>query len=196
MSDDSTKPKRGCALTLVLVILAILVVATGIVLSAMGYVRPFLMPTAEMVPAISNGDHVMMETFTYRSSSRKPQRGDVVVFSSEKTGEALDPGIYILRIAGLPGDTLRLEDGKLIVNDKPVNMTNIMGKIHYETLKESVFLNTTNEPVTVPEGSFFLLGDNSTATKDSRFWGFLPAKQIMGKISFCFWPVNHIGIVK
>jgi signal peptidase I len=198
MSDAESKPRRGGgalrALMFLLVVLVILVAVAGVTLRAIGLIRPFYMPTGEMVPAISIGDHVLMEGFTFRS--RKPQRGDVVVFSTDKPGEALDPGTYIMRIAGLPGDTLRLDDGKLVVNDKVVNFTNVAGKIHYEALPEATYLNAKDETVTVPEGSYFMLGDNTNASKDSRFWGFLPINRVLGKVSFCYWPASRAKAVK
>jgi len=145
-----------------------------------------------MSPAISPGDHVMMEGFSFLV--RRPRRSDIVVFRTEGI-VSLPATIYVKRLIGEPGDILRLADGRLYVNDRHIALSNSAGEIQYVIMPRSTFLTSSNDNVTVPAGRFFVLGDNSSNSLDSRYWGFLPAKNILGRIWFCYWPPHRIGIV-
>ncbi len=135
----------------------------------------------------------MMEGFTFLA--RQPQRGDIVVFRTD--GIVSPPAtIYVKRLIGEPGDTLRLADGRLYVNDRQVTLSNSAGEIQYLIMPGSTFLTSSNDTAAVPAGQFFVLGDNSSNSLDSRYWGFLPAKNILGRIWFCYWPPHRVGIVE
>lgn len=146
-----------------------------------------------MIPAISPGDHIAEEGITY--IMRNPRRGDIAVFESPDT-QFLTPGtFYIKRVVGLPGDHLKLSDGKLFIDGKLVTMSNEDGKIVYGTPPHPPwFLLKTN--VTVPKGCYFLLGDNSRDSLDSRFYGCIPRRDIIGRIVFCYWPPTRVGGVR
>jgi len=171
---------------------AILYVAL-IILRLFGLFHPFSVPSKTMIPAISPGDHIAEEGITYMI--RNPRRGDIVVFKLPDT-QFLTPGtFYIKRVVGLPGDHVQLSDGKLFIDDKLVTMSNDEGSIVYDTPRHPPwFLLKTN--VTVPEGSYFLLGDNSTDSLDSRFYGSIPRKDIKGLIVCRYWPPARIGVVR
>lgn len=147
-----------------------------------------------MAPAISRGDHFMMEGFSYLL--RKPHRGDIIVFKTDGIASLPADTIYIKRVAGEPGERLRIADGKLYVNDTRVSLKNSAGEIHYTFLSGSRYLGSSNDTVTVPEGHYFVLGDNSANSPDSRSWGFVPAKSILGRASLCFWPPSRFGAVR
>ena len=193
MSEVVVVKRRAGAGCVILLFLFLAIIAAVITVRAMGLVTPLYISSADMSPTVSTGDHVLVETFTYKS--QKPQRGDVVVFRTGK-GDALDAGTYVLRIVGLPGETLRITDEGLFINDKPTVMRNGAGKIHYQLLDEAVFLSPKVDTVMVPKDNYFLMGDNSTGSKDSRFWGFLPTHQVVGKVSLIFWPSTKLGMVK
>ncbi len=183
--------KRNKVLIGLGVVVVVITVGIGILLS-LDLIRPFSVPTGAMEPAISPADHIMMEGLTY--VARQPRRGDIAVFRTEGiTG--LPSTIYVKRIAGEPGDQLRIDDGKLYINDKQVVLSNAAGAIDYvwpaETIHRPDYID-----VTVPAGHYYVLGDNSTHSMDSRSWGFVPAGNIMGRVAFCFWPPARSGEVK
>ena len=153
---------------------------TLVVLRLVGLIRPFSVPTGAMTPAVAAGDHFIMEGFTYLS--RQPRRGDIVVFKTD--GIALLPppaSIFVKRVAGEPGDHVRISEGTLFVNDKPVLLSNDVGEITYRPPPGAgAFLLQTD--VTVPLGCYFVLGDNSTNSADSRFWGSVPRGNIIGRV--------------
>ena len=146
-----------------------------------------------MTPAISAGDHVIMEGMTFLA--RKPRRGDIVVFKSGGIASLPPATLYVKRVAGEPGDHLRISEGKLFVNEKQVALSNARGEIAYE-LPPLAERFSPKTDVIVPEGRYFVLGDNSTNSLDSRFWGTVPRDSILGRISFCYWPLQRVGGVK
>lgn len=145
-----------------------------------------------MAPAVSAGDSVVMEGLTFLV--RRPRRGDIVVFKSRHI-EGLPPGFYIKRVAGVPGEHLAISDGKLFIDDKLVILSNDEGQIVYDAPPHSeLFSLQTN--VVVQDDCYYLLGDNSTNSFDSRYFGSVPGGEIQGRVVFCFWPPSRMGIVR
>jgi signal peptidase I len=180
-------------LLLGLAIVPACLVGALVVLRTCGLVRPFSVPTGAMTPAVSAGDHVMMEGVTF--IARHPRRGDVVVFSTDGIDSLPPATFYVKRVAGEPGDHLRLSEGKLFVNDKQVSLSNAAGEIVYHVPPGAEAFSPKTD-LTVPDGCYFVLGDNSTNSLDSRFWGSVPRGNIIGRVSFCYWPPQRVGGVK
>lgn len=138
----------------------------------------FWIPSESMVPTLLVGDRVIVWKFEYLL--RKPRRGDVIVFKYPRDTKV----DYVKRLIGLPGDEVEITNGVVSVNGEQMNEPYV------------VFHDTYNFKTTVPEHAFLALGDNRPNSSDSRFWGFVPAKNVYGPVSFRYWPLNRIGLVK
>jgi len=118
-----------------------------------------------------------------------PKKGDVVVFKSPPDPEK----DYIKRVIGAPGDVVAIKDGNVYVNGGALDESKYL-KPSVATYEGS-FLHE-NVPITVPPDSYLVMGDNRGHSSDSRQWGFLPLKLIIGKSFFVYWPLDKIEIIK
>jgi len=184
---------RHNKLIVCLALIPAFVIGVLFVLRIFGLIQPFSVPTEGMSPAISVGDHVMMEGVTYLA--REPHRGDIIVFRTDDIASLPQSQICVKRVAGEPGDHLRISAGQLYINDKHVALSNAVGEIAYN-LPPGIGTQAAKTDLTVPEGYYFVLGDNSTNSLDSRFWGCLPRANVKGRILFCYWPPDRVGGVK
>ena len=146
--------------------------------------RPFTVSGASMYPTLHNGDRMVL------SKVGDIHRFDVVIL------KAPDENVeYIKRVIGMPGDTVKMKSGVLYINGKKVDQP----FINTEALaKQTVFMDDfTLESLTgeskVPEGKYFVLGDNRGVSKDSRMIGFIDRSAIEGKAVFTIWPFGRIG---
>ena len=146
--------------------------------------RPFTVSGASMYPTLHNGDRMVL------SKVGDIHRFDVVIL------KAPDENVeYIKRVIGMPGDTVEMRSGVLYINGKKVDQP----FINTEALaKQTVFMDDfTLESLTgeskVPEGKYFVLGDNRGVSKDSRMIGFIDRSAIEGKAVFTIWPFGRIG---
>ena len=126
-----------------------------------------------MLPNIEQGDWIMVSKARYFFSD--PERGDVIVFWPPE--EAASDRPFIKRVIALPGDTVEVKDGKVFINDIP---------IEEEYIKEPPRYTTSFE--IIPDGEYFVLGDNRNNANDSHCWGNIPRDNIIGKASFIYWP--------
>lgn len=171
----------------------VLIYGALVVLRLLGLFCPYGVPSGSMAPAVSAGDDVIMEGLTYLV--RSPRRGDIVVINSDDTGLPGPRTHYIKRVVGVPHDHLLISGGNLFIDDKLVTLSNNEGRIVYDTPTNRVW-SSLQTNVIVPRGYYYLLGDNSTNSYDSRYYGSIPGKDILGRVAFCFWPFSRIGIVK
>ena len=146
--------------------------------------RPFTVSGASMYPTLHNGDRMVL------SKVGDVHRFDVVIL------KAPDENVeYIKRVIGMPGDTVEMKNGVLYINGKKVDQP----FINTEALaKQTVFIDDfTLESLTgeakVPEGKYFVLGDNRGVSKDSRMIGYIDRSAIEGKAVFTIWPFGRIG---
>lgn len=174
--------------------LAVFSVLFVVILYVSGFVRPFRITGGSMTPAIAVGDRIIMESFTFWA--RRPQRGDIVMIRAENMPPLQNGLLLPKRIVGLPGEHLRISEGKLYVNDLPQILRNKAGSIQYVSLPSSRYLVSGTDGVTVPDGHYFVLGDNSANSVDSRSWGVLSANCVVGRVCLCYWPSRSIGIVR
>lgn len=146
--------------------------------------RPFTVSGASMYPTLHNGDRMIL------SKIGDINRFDVVVL------KAPDENVeYIKRVIGMPGDTLEMKQGVLYINGKKIEQP----FINTEALqKQTVFIDDfTLQSLTgetkIPEGKYFVMGDNRGVSRDSRMIGLIDRKAIEGKAVFTIWPMNQFG---
>jgi signal peptidase I len=178
--------RRITAILTLIAIPASIPILLAIGLRIAGLLIPFRIPTATMAPTIRVGDCVLMEGVTYLRHA--PRRGDVLVFGT-KSIPALPDGTYVKRLVGLPGDRLRIKNGQLYVNDREVVFRASDGSI-IRYLNGGALQNPSSEVIVPPDG-FFVLGDNSANSADSRYWGAVPKGNVRGKVWFRYWPPLH-----
>ena len=149
-------------------------------------VQAYKIPSGSMRPTLMEGDKLFVSKFTYRFGV--PKRGDIVVFKYP-----VDPKKdFIKRLVGLPGDTVEIRDGKIYVDGKALEDPDNFGKFYYYNHEP---YGGPGDKIKVPENFYYVLGDNSANSQDSRFWGFVPKKNVEGKAIFRWWPPQRMGIL-
>ncbi|MFZ3020320.1 MAG: signal peptidase I [Minisyncoccia bacterium] len=145
--------------------------------------QPYLVDGSSMDPTFKNGEYLIVDEISYRFE--EPKRGDVIIFHYP-----LDPKqFFIKRIIGLPGETVQLSAGG----------TTIINTEHPEGIKIDepfvVFNKTDTLTYTLKDGQYFAMGDNRAASADSRLWGPVPRKNIVGKPVLALFPVDKIRVM-
>lgn len=176
-------------------------------------VQAFWIPTGSMEPTLygesknpvtnrveRSGDRILVSRFAYtfdlsldgrlpfaqRYWVKKPKRGDIVVFRFPDPEKTNPPKDYIKRVIGLPGDKVEIKwDGTVYINDQPL----------YEPYTKEP-ANKDFGPITVPQDSLFVLGDNRNNSADSRYWGFMPLTNLKGQAIFNYLPINRFSPIR
>lgn len=150
------------------------------------FFQPFKIPSGSMQPTLVEGDKIFVNKFLYRF--REPGRGDVIVFRSPE-----DPKKdFIKRLVALGGETVSLVDGDLLINGEVVRAPPIFTSLRYTNRGP---YGAEGQAVTVAEESFFVLGDNTESSRDSRFWGLVPRRAVVGKAVVIWWPPWRIRLI-
>ncbi|MEO5646065.1 MAG: signal peptidase I [Candidatus Paceibacterota bacterium] len=146
-------------------------------------IRPFIVSGTSMDPVIKNGQYLIIDEVTYHIHT--PERGDVIVFKAPPEPSKY----YIKRVIGLPGDTVKIKDGKVTI----VNTAHPDGF----TLNEPYLTHLSNDNGTfvVTQNNYFVMGDNRTGSYDSRSWGMLPIENIRGRAVLRLLPVNTVSVL-
>jgi|GEM_PF-171235 len=159
----------------------IIFAAVTAILIVVFVVQPVKVEGTSMLPKLHDGERIFVNKFIYQFESI--ERGDIVVF-----WYPLDPSkSFIKRIIGLPGEVVRIDNGKVYINNKPVDEPYLSA--------EHTRFPSSYPPTRVPDHHYFVMGDNRDASNDSRTWGPVPEKYIYGKAMFRYWPPANVGIL-
>ena len=204
MLCDSFRPGRMTPL-LWLVLVSLVAATVYFPTPASLVARAFKIPTGAMEPTLigsrsgSTPDHVIVDRFSYRISP--PKRGDLIVFATsqisgiqhpaDSTGEEV---FYFKRLVGLPGERIRIADGKLFADGRLLGESDGIPAITYT---DPVGVPTTakreGQDFVIGPDEYFALGDNSPNSFDSRYWGCVPAAAIYGKVTMIYYPFSRAG---
>jgi signal peptidase I len=157
--------------------------------------KPYRIPSASMEPTLhcarpaegcraARSDRVIADRLAYRLHG--PRRGDIVVFTAPSAAarQCQAGGTFVKRVVGLPGEQLSSQNGRVHVDGRP--------------LDESAYLRagvaTSLVPTTVPRGEYFVMGDNRGDSCDSRAWGSVPRRNVIGRVDLTYWPPTRLGL--
>ena len=136
----------------------------------------FWIPSRSMEPVLLINDRIIVTKFSYWD--KEPQRGDIIVFRFPKdTSKHL-----VKRVIGLGGENICIRDNKVYINGT------LLDEPYIKNEKYQDF-----GPVVVPNGHYFVLGDNRDSSEDSRSWGYVPARLVVGKVQYRYWPLSRAG---
>ena len=163
------------------------------------FIQAFKIPSGSMRPTLIERDRLMVNKLRYGPrvpfSKKKrlpgiaePKRGDVIVFVYP-TDPSRD---FIKRLIGLGGETIEIREGNIYVNDQI---------IEDPPIKETYYYNRGDygreqQKIVVPQGHYYVLGDNSGSSSDSRFWGFVPQENVIGRAEMIYWPFSRMRFIK
>lgn len=160
--------------------------------------QAFKIPTGSMRPSLLEGDIILVNKFVYGAKVpftglhlpkvTEPQRGDVIVFIYPE-----DPKKdFIKRLVALPGETVEIKGGTVYINGQPL-VDPVFNKRYYYNRGD---FSEEDKKIIVPRESLFVLGDNSASSLDSRYWGFVPRDNVLGKAVVIYWPPKRIRIIR
>jgi signal peptidase I len=202
VARSKQKTTRGSLFELV----TIVAVALGLALGIQAFlVKPFRIPSESMVPTLDVGQRVLVDRVSFRFGD--PGRGDIVVFKPPAGADSNSCGVehssesacpeptpqrsdtnFIKRVVAIPGDRLRVVDGAVYINGQRQKET-------YARLDSACGICNLPQPIRVPRDHYFMMGDNRGESADSREWGPVPKKWIIGKAFMTYWPPGKIGIL-
>ena len=177
-SEDSMITKYAKKVgVLIFEVVKVVLISLAIILPVrMFLIQPFYVEGASMEPSFYDKEYLIINEITYRFN--EPQRGEVIVFKYPKNPRQY----YIKRIIGLPGETIEIRDGQVHINNE------ILGDEYIELLSSD-----NRKTVVLGDNEYFVLGDNRSNSSDSRLFGPLKEKYIIGKVWFRGWPLERIS---
>jgi len=148
------------------------------------FIASYKMPAGSMEPTLLPGDRLLVDKAIYRKT--EPKRGDMIVFKYPE-----DPKRpFIKRLVGLPGETIEIRNEKLVINGEILQGPEGWKSLSY--YNEGKY-GSRGQVVQIPPNRYYVLGDNSASSHDSRFWGFVPRENVIGKAYKIFYPFQRSG---
>lgn len=164
------------------------------------FIQAFKIPSGSMRMTLIERDRLMVNKLRYGPKVpftdkrlpgfSKPKRGDIIVFVYPK-----DPSKdFIKRLIAFGGETVEIKDGKVLINGRMTQEPHI-NQIYYQNTPNGQY-GQENKSFVVPDGNVYVLGDNSGFSHDSRYWGFVPESNIIGRAEFVYWPFDRIKMLQ
>lgn len=160
-------------------------------------IQAFKIPSGSMRPTLKEGDRILVNKFIYGArvpftnlrlpGLRELQRGDVIVFIYPKDKKR----DFIKRFIAKGGESIQIKDGKIYINDKALDEP----KFARYYCNRAPYGKEGDE-IVIPPNHFYVLGDNSASSQDSRYWGFVPNEYLLGEAILIYWPLNRIRIIR
>ena len=186
--------------------------AVGLALAIQAWIiKPYRIPSSSMEPTLEIGQRILVDRIGMHFSS--PHIGEIMVFHPPADYEAcanpnqgqnsngvVEPQAcdkvqtressvtFVKRVVGLPGDHLKIIDGRVIRNGRPEDAP-------YAVICKRVAICNFPKTIVVPKGDYYMMGDNRPDSEDSRFWGPVPRKWLIGAVFFTYWPFDRIGVL-
>ena len=152
-------------------------------------VQAYKIPTGSMRMTLIESDKILVDKISYRF--HPPKRGDVVVFKYPE-----DPKKdFVKRLIAFSGETVEIRDGAVFINDHQVEDSTVISHNFYYNREDWPY-GRAGQKFKVPANSFFVLGDNSAQSSDSRNWGFVPKKNLLGRAFLIWWPPKRVGLIQ
>lgn len=165
----------------------LILAAAAFVVVYMFLFRPFEVKGESMFPNLHDSEYLITNIISLRLEN--PKIGEVVVFKAPNEPEK----DFIKRVIGVSGDKVSIIDGQVYLNGTRLDESKYLDS-SVKTYGGSFLIE--GQIVTVPQGYFFVLGDNRSYSSDSREWGFVSKKNIIGISFFKYWPINSAGFIK
>ncbi len=163
-------------------------------------IQAFKIPSGSMIPTFNVGDRIFVNKFLYCArvpfvnirfpimDVRTPKRGDIIVFQSPE-----DPKKdFVKRLIAYGGETVEIRDRNIFINGRQAEEPSIRA-VSYSNNGD---YGKEGAPVRVPKDCYYALGDNSDNSRDSRYWGFVPKSNLIGKAVFIYWPLGRLKLIR
>lgn len=162
-------------------------------------VQAFKIPSGSMIPTFKVGDRIFVNKFIYGAkvpfteirlpALRDPHRGDIVVFVSPEDKKK----DFVKRLIAVGGETVEIKDGRIFIDGKSIQEPLSIRSVYYYNAGD---FGREGSAIKVPEDSYFVLGDNSASSRDSRYWGFVSRKNLLGNAICIYWPLHRMRTIK
>lgn len=177
----------------------IIALVTAVVIQTF-LMQAFKIPSGSMIPTFSIGDRIFVNKFLYSArvpfvnwrlpilDIKTPKRGDIIVFVSPEDSKK----DFVKRLVAVGGDKVEIKDGAILVNGRALEEPSFRAVYYYNAGD----YGAEGKVLEVPADSYFVLGDNSANSRDSRYWGFVPRKNLVGRAMLIYWPLNRMKLIK
>ena len=162
-------------------------------------VQAFKIPSGSMIPTFKVGDRIFVNKFIYGAGVpftdlhlpklREPRRGDIVVFVSPEDRKK----DFVKRLIAVGGETVEIKDGRIYIDGKVIQEPLSIKAVYYYNAGD---FGGEGVKIQVPKDFYFVLGDNSASSRDSRYWGFVSRKSLLGNAICIYWPLHRMRIIK